>query len=232
MSVDVLFEKNNPSNKHYKPINLSKDDKKTDSRGKIILHMSKVKNYHENDIYVSDDVKLKRRQLFQINKRVNDSLELLNLKDSKNKPLIYIVSQNEMNSNAIASYNVVKNIIFMNPKLGDSKNSVFELTKNFAKSNDPLSTILHELIHWRDAETYRKQNGNITMSNVKEYFKYCDEKALKELEKYGIDIYNVSEISKYAYDTYVEQKFDEVMTELEVKNFIERGEKDDYPLYR
>ena len=43
------------------------------------------------------------------------------------------------------------------------------MQKDFACPDNPLSTILHELIHWQDAEKYRSKFGEIT-----EFNKYCD----------------------------------------------------------
>lgn len=56
---------------------------------------------------------------------------------------------------------------------------------------------------------------------------------LKELEKQGIDAYNVGEISKYAAEMYKIGKYDETLTELKVNKLLNKkeGQKNDNTLY-
>ena len=71
-------------------------------------------------------------------------------------------------TNAIASYRPVENILNINSVYFTNTN-LSVLQKDFACPDNPLSTILHELIHWQDAEKYRSKFGEITDFN-----KYCD----------------------------------------------------------
>ncbi len=140
------------------------------------------------------------------------------MQDKGAKPNIVILSPNEMVSKAIASYNPVTNTLFVQPFLGDNAAQIEKITKGYASSENPLSTLLHESMHWQDAMDYIKQYGNI--DDAREYFSYRNIKAEKELEKYGITLYNSTEISKYAHESFIKGKFDETYTEYKVKKML------------
>lgn len=215
--------------KYYKSIQFSMNERKQHQRRNSKLEMIRVNNYHENTIYVSSQVSMKRKQLYNINRRINIALKILG---EETKPDIFIISQKEMHTNAIASYDFVNSIIFLTPNLGGNKYEVYKYTQYFARSEEPISTILHELIHWKDADQYKKRNGAITVNNMMEYFNYCENKAIKELEMYHIDDYNVSNISRYALDLYKIKDFDEVLVEYKVKIMLKRkGIYNDGTLY-
>lgn len=73
-------------------------------------------------MYVSEDVKLKRKQLHFIQNNIRKSLKLMNTKYIDKLPRIVIVTSNDMQTNAVAAYNAVKNELYINEKMGIKQN--------------------------------------------------------------------------------------------------------------
>lgn len=191
-------------------------------RHPIRIHLTKVETYQEHEMYISDNVKVKRRQLFNINQRITDAFVILGQQNIGQKPIFCIISQDEMQTTAIASYNFVENMIFLTPSLGENHQVISKLTHQFSKSENPISTILHELIHWQDAQEYKRRRNIDIIVDKMEYRRYCNNKAREKLEKSGIDGYNVGEISRYAKKMYQLDEFDEVLVELVVKKMLDK----------
>lgn len=202
---------------YYK--NLKRDKNKVEIKRLTTLQLNRLLEYKENNIYVSKDSKIKRQQVHRINKMYTDCLNAIGF-DISNKPDIYIVGESEMGSRAVAAYNFMQNIIYVTPQLGSSKKIVSELTRQFAVNDVPSSTLFHELIHWENAMKYRKKFGKI--KDPSNYLEYLNNLAKEELDKIGVNSYNVGEISKYAKDSYRNRNYDEVYTEYLVKKRLKK----------
>ncbi len=84
-----------------------------------------------------------------------------------------------------------------------------------ACSDNPLSTMLHENLRWKDAQDYIRKFGKVkSLAELNEYENNLFKKKLDELAKKG---YNVYDISRYAtkmissvnekhYEAYVEYR--------------------------
>ena len=97
------------------------------------------------------------------------------------------------------------------------------LQEQLACADDKHSTILHEYIHWLDAEKYRTKNGGFNSPD--DYSKYINELRAKckvKLDNAGIDEYNVGSLSKYAKDQYNDKIYEESYTEYRVKIILGR----------
>ena len=89
-----------------------------------------------------------------------------------------------------------------------------------ACSDNPLSTMLHENLHWKDAQDYTRKFGKVkSLAELNEYENNLFKKKLDELEKKG---YNVSKISLYATDMFspLNEKYYETYTEYRVLQFL------------
>ena len=75
------------------------------------------------------------------------------------------------------------------------------------------------MLHWLDAQRYIERHGAIDAG----YMNTLRAESFRQLEKAGINEYNVNELSKYAYKTYSEGKYDEAWTEYRVKQLL-KGE--------
>ena len=109
--ADKLAEKtraftiDDSTQKYYKPVvdgGEEKDFNRKNSGKKITVKAHKTTG--SNDIYLSDKVKLKRKQFHKFDKNVTKIYEMLGQSKSENKPAICILSPEEMGKNAVATY--------------------------------------------------------------------------------------------------------------------------------
>lgn len=206
--------------KYYKPVvdgGEEKDFDRKNSGKKITVKAHKTTG--SNDIYLSDKVKLKRKQFHKFDKNVTKIYEMLGQSKSENKPTICILSPEEMGKNAVATYIPTDNVLTVNSAYFTTKN-LAELQKSFACPDSELSSVLHELIHWQDAEKYRQKFGEITDYNA--YCDYLNKIYAPKVEKLISSGYNISDISEYAYRKMLEIKpeFDEIFDEYRVKTLL------------
>lgn len=205
---------NDENTQQYKDIEIDEWDVRTERKGSLEISAKRVVSSN-NNVYVSDNVKLKKRQFHEIDTGISEAVKKLEIGDAGNLPATVIISIAEMQNGALAAYNPYKNILFINEYAGNRK-VLLESQETFAGSENDISTYVHELIHWMDAEQYRKEYGEIDENYLVWLRKKC-RKRLEELSKSG---YNIYEISKYASDKLKEGKFDEVYTEYRVKQIL------------
>lgn len=206
--------------KYYKPVvddGEEKDFNRKNSGKKITVKAHKTMG--SNDIYLSDKVKLKRKQFHKFDKNVTKIYEMLGQSKSENKPAICILSPEEMGKNAVATYIPTDNVLTVNSAYFITKN-LAELQKPFACPDSELSSVLHELIHWQDAEKYRQKFGEITDYNA--YCDYLNKIYAPKVEKLIKSGYNISDISEYAKLEFRKNEFDEVHAEFCVKQLLQR----------
>lgn len=224
--ADKLAEKtrdftiDDSTQKYYKPVvdgGEEKDFNRKNSGKKITVKAHKTTG--SNDIYLSDKVKLKRKQFHKFDKNVTKIYEMLGQSKSENKPAICILSPEEMGNNAVATYIPTDNVLTVNSAYFTTKN-LAELQKSFACPDSELSSVLHELIHWQDAENYKRKFGGITDYNA--YCDYLNKIYAPKVEKLINSGYNISDISEYAYRKMMEIKpeFDEIFDEYRVKTLL------------
>lgn len=173
----------------------------------------------EYGIYISDNSSLKAQGLQNIEKAITTSKE--KLKVNGEIPQVTVLTQEEMGDGVFASYNAVKNHIYLSDTVGNKAKTI-ELQKRFgyADPGDPTSTVRHEMIHWQDAMKYEIENGDITKDNYENYLEKLREDSKIELDARGVTAESSSNISEYAGDSYAVGFYDEVLTELRV---IETG---------
>lgn len=209
----------NNDTQNYKPVNVDKDDQNTFRRRGENITVSRLINM-KNKVYISSEAKIKPKQQQELDRNITAVLDMLNVKDKSIQPIVAILSDNEMANNAVASYSPVQNVVYVRQALLDYE-KLYRLQEEMACPNNKYSTILHEYIHWLDAEEYRSKNGN--MDNEETYKRYIKELRGKSkirldgLEKQG---YNIFKISKYASRKYSEEEYDEAYTEYRVKQIL------------
>lgn len=204
------FVKENEQN--YKPVSIDANAKESFRRMKTKIATHKVTTA-ANELYLSDDAELKPRALHRIDTGITNALDKIDAAGSSNLPTAVIVSEREMQSNALAAYNPYSNMLYLQATLGD-RTKLSELQKDCACPTNPLSTFVHEYLHWQDAERYRQKYGAID----KDYIHKLRLWSKKQLEKLSADEYN--EISRYADDCIENSKFDEAYTEYRVKKLL------------
>lgn len=205
--------------KYYRPV-FEEDISKTFER-KIEGETITIDTYKANtlcdNVYISDKVKLKRKELHNFDMQVRKAFDMLGEVETSGKPEICIVTPEEMRVNAIASYMPMQNVLNVNSAYF-STSDLSGLQENLACPQDRLSTILHELIHWQDAKNYRAKFGGIN-----DYFEYCDylnKIYAPKVEKLINNGYNIEDISEYAFECLKDKAMDEVYNEYRVSKLL------------
>lgn len=205
--------------KYYRPV-FKEDISKTFERkieGKTITIDTRKANTLCDNVYISDKVKLKRKELHNFDMQVRKAFDMLGEVETSGKPEICIVTPEEMRVNAIASYMPMQNVLNVNSAYF-STSDLSDLQENLACPQDGLSTILHELIHWQDAKNYRAKFGSIN-----DYFEYCDylnKIYAPKVEKLINNGYNIEDISEYAFECLKDKAMDEVYNEYRVSKLL------------
>ena len=201
----------------YRPINRSGTATQF-KRGDKTLSVRTIENTtYEGGIQISDSVELKPRQMHNIETSLNDAVKCVGVGD--NLPTCVIISSGEMQTGALCAYNATTNVMYIDSVIGDT-NKLLELQKGMACADNPLSTYVHELLHWKDAEDYRKI---ASITNQKEYLSELREKCKRKLDKLQAQGYNIYEISEYATNAYDREMFDETWTEYMVQKVLGEG---------
>lgn len=173
-----------------------------------------------NDIYISTRCELNRKELHNVDKRITSALNKMKIDNSENFPKVYLMNHAEMQKDAIASYNAVTNTIAIDEIFGKSISEIINIQKDGSCSDNELSTLVHELFHWKDAQEYQKYHDKITSENYQTYIAYLNKKRKKIIDKLGINEYNINEISVYASTKFESGNFDEVYTEYRTKELL------------
>ncbi|HRL43992.1 MAG TPA: hypothetical protein PLS64_09005, partial [Ruminococcus bromii] len=201
------FSLNTNEQKYYRPV-FEEDISKTFERkieGETITIDTHKANTLCDNVYISDKVKLKRKELHNFDMQVRKAFDMLGEVETSGKPEICIVTPEEMRVNAIASYMPMQNVLNVNSAYF-STSDLSGLQENLACPQDGLSTILHELIHWQDAKNYRAKFGSIN-----DYFEYCDylnKIYAPKVEKLINNGYNIEDISEYAFECLKDKAMD------------------------
>lgn len=205
--------------KYYRPV-FKEDISKTFERkieGETITIDTRKANALCDNVYISDKVKLKRKELHNFDMQVRKAFDMLGEVETSGKPENCIVTPEEMRVNAIASYMPMQNVLNVNSAYF-STSDLSGLQENLACPQDRLSTILHELIHWQDAKNYRAKFGSIN-----DYFEYCDylnKIYAPKVEKLINNGYNIEDISEYAFECLKDKAMDEVYNEYRVSKLL------------
>ena len=197
---------------YYKAVHLNPNKKMEINRQtKIVAYKFEKSNY---DIYMSKKVHLKPKEMNNIEKSITESLKAINPDESYELPQFIIVGDNDLGSNVLASYNMVTNRILLPSFQGKPEMMVSVQEKNeMINAENKNSTLIHELIHWTDAQKYRKEYGEITAENLKDYKTYINEWSKKKLVEKKINSYNVDKLGKYASKKYETEEYFETYTE-------------------
>lgn len=213
---NTKISKENMIEQSYKPVNLDKSNVSEINRGRINISTYKVLTA-ENNIYVSNNIRLKPKELHTIDLSISESLKKLKISDVDNLPRVVIINSSEMQTGALASYNAVKNVLYIDRTI-ESRLKLLELQKDAACPKNVLSTYVHEYIHWMDAQSYRIGYGEIIDSS--EYLYWIRHKSKKKIDKLINKGYNVNKIGKYASVKLQKKEYDETYTEYRVKKLL------------
>lgn len=163
------------------------------------------------EMYLSEKANLKPREAHTIHTTLKEVAKMINAPKSAELPRVYVVSPEEMR--ATASYLANSNNLFV---VQGVFTKAFEST-GYAGSGY-LSTAVHEMLHWKDAQEYALQKGKITDQG--KYLRYRIEQDRKILEKLGIKEEQAKQISEYAEKMFKVGRYDEVYAEYRTANIL------------
>lgn len=185
-----------------------------------LITANKVQESKYN-VYISENASHKKQNLDNIEKGIESALEKLNADNNEGINRIIVVSQEEMGNGALASYNAINNEFYLSDLLGNKKETIRLQTEfGFADEKSYDSTIRHEIIHWMDAEDYKKTRPITNIDEYRLYLQELREKCKMSLDELGITEENISEISEYASSQYFAGMYDEAYTEYRVKKGV------------
>lgn len=202
----------------YRPINRSETVVRS-IRGRKNIAMRQVTNStYQGDMLISDSVELKPKQMHNIEMSLNNAVKIVGYGD--NLPKCMIISSAEMQTGAVCSYNATSNILYIDSTIGDL-DKLLELQKDMACPDNPISTYVHELLHWKEAQNYLKKKS---ITNQAEYLSDLRSYCRKKLDNLSASGYNIFEISKYARKMYHAGYYDETWTEYLVLELLGEGD--------
>ena len=144
---------------------------------------------------------------------VSESLNRMNISEDRNIPNILVVSRDDMVNNSVAAYRAIENQLLVCEDVAVYKfDEMPKIMEQLACGNNDLSSYVHELYHWLDAEEFKNLYGSITKDNYGIYEEFINKNAKNRLDKLSEKGYNVL-VSKYARDSVISQQFCEVYTE-------------------
>lgn len=209
IKLNSSFEKS----QNFKPVLLDKNNKISISYKDIPCDATRATGYN-NEIYVSDKISLKPKEINYVNTRINKVANMIGAKSNFKMPRIIICDSTELPLKTVAAYTADDNTLRIN-RIIASKEGVLSLPKDGACHENHNSVFVHEMLHWSDAQKYIIAHGNADgylESNIKEGKSNID-----NLAKNG---YNIYAISEYARKMLMIERYDEVWTEYRVTQIL------------
>ena len=123
--------------------------------------------------------------------------------------------QKEFPEKTLGSYNPGYNRLRISDAISN-KSIRDKRQKHYSAPKNKMSTLIHELVHWKDAQEYIKLNGKMDEN----YFAWANEKAKQKLAKLEKQGYNISEVSAYARKSLLRGAYDEAYTEFRVLTIL------------
>lgn len=158
------------------------------------------------DLAFADGVPVKPKMVHEVEKQLNESINLMGITELKDFPKVIIASDNEMGP-AVGTFDCIRNQLAINVHLLDSK----WVKEHLSSDNNRLSTLIHELYHWEDAQKYMAKHGKITDFN--KYINILCAEYAGIFDKLIAKGYDVDSVSPYATKMYKIGRYDEFFTE-------------------
>ena len=166
-------------------------------------------------MYASNKIKLSRKDMHAIENGIIKASKAIGVKNKEYLPPVVVVADSEMKSGVLAAYLPYRNVMYINQMIA-IKSVLLDAQTEFASRKSRIATYTHELIHWMDAEEYRKRFGKID----KNYTVWLNEKCKKLIEKLEVKGYNIREVSVYAKDSMDMENYFEAYTEYRTKKIL------------
>lgn len=216
----IKFQRNQTEDRN-RSIHYGKTEFFNSDRGTIKAR--KIDSMGYNNLYISENVSLSPRDVRFINKQITLAKEVHNITNNCSIPIVIIPHNKNL-----ASYNPRLNILYLSQDMCNER-FIRTVQIGYACPDDPRSTIVHELFHWKDAEDYRKTGREIEDATFKSKYSIEQrERSKKALIDAGIDLSDLESIrkniSQYAYEKIImENDYEEAYTEYRTIRLLEKG---------
>jgi len=219
--TEVKVPKTDDKSQSYRPVVLNEDDEVTTTRDyEVKAH--KAENT-QNEVYVSENVDIKPKKLHQIDRHISEALDKMGITDRGALPNILVVSREDMATTDVAVYRAIENQLLICEDMAVYKpQDMPEAMEQLACSENDLSSYIHELYHWIDAEEFKSKYGAVTAENYDDYVKFINNKAKNRLDKLADKGYNIL-VSEYAARRFYMRMYYETYTEYRVKQLLKEG---------
>lgn len=216
--AEVKVPKPDDKSQSYRPVVLNEDDEVTTTRHyEVKAH--KAENA-QNEVYISENLDIKPKKLHQIDRHISEAIEKIGITDRSNLPNILVVSREDMATTDVAVYRSIENQLLICEDMAVYKpQDMPGVMEQLSCSENDLSSYIHELYHWIDAEEFRSKYGAVTVENYDDYVKFINNKAKNRLDKLTDKGYNIF-VSNYAKREYRKHKFYETYTEYRVNELL------------
>lgn len=209
-----------PDNKsqNYRPVQLNTEDEVTTQRDyEVKAHKAETAL---NNVYISENVDIKPKKLHQIDRHISEALDKMGITDRGALPNILVVSREDMATTDVAVYRAIENQLLICEDMAVYKpQDMPETMEQLACSENDLSSYIHELYHWIDAEEFKSKYGAVTAENYDDYVKFINNKAKNRLDKLADKGYNIL-VSEYAARRFYMRMYYETYTEYRVKQLL------------
>ena len=219
--TDVVVPKPDNKSQNYRPVQLNTEDEVTTQRDyEVKAHKAETAL---NKVYISENVDIKPKKLHQIDRHISEALDKMGITDRGALPNILVVSREDMATTDVAVYRAIENQLLICEDMAVYKpQDMPEAMEQLACSENDLSSYIHELYHWIDAEEYRRKFIAVTVENYDDYVNFINNKAKNKLDKLADKRYNIL-VSEYAARRFYMRMYYETYTEYRVKQLLKEG---------
>lgn len=219
--TDVVVPKPDNKSQNYRPVQLNTEDEVTTQRDyEVKAHKAETAL---NNVYISENVDIKPKKLHQIDRHISEALDKMGITDRGALPNILVVSREDMATTDVAVYRAIENQLLICEDMAVYKpQDMPEAMEQLACSENDLSSYIHELYHWIDAEEYRRKFIAVTVENYDDYVNFINNKAKNKLDKLADKRYNIL-VSEYAARRFYMRMYYETYTEYRVKQLLKEG---------
>lgn len=170
-------------------------------------------NNFEYDLSVSTNVRLKPKMIWEIRRQIRECAKIIGAKDISRLPKFIVLSNEEIGESVLGRYEPQFNrLSFSSDILYRETFEKYLKSQGNVASTNPLSTMLHEMYHWKDAQDYIKVHGQLDAG----YIKNLRKKLKVEIDGLIQEGYDIAKVSRYAKAAFNAGKYDEVYTEYRV----------------
>lgn len=167
-------------------------------------------------MFIAEGISIKPKQMHVFQQKLREAAEIVGEQTTSQLPPIFVMDEIQMQKNVVAAYGFDEKRLYLVSAFFDTQ-KLAVLQKDGVLPDNPLSSLVHELLHWKDAQRYLFNHGN--MKGYKKWIRAACQKKVEALIRKG---YNVC-VSQYEMDMLESNAYDEVYTEFRTLRLLKGG---------